>query len=123
VCLQGANPEFIENTENFPSAKVKYELLAECDGYISAMDAEKIGLAAAELGAGRKTKEDSIDFAAGIILKRKTGDKIKRGEPIATLYTNDKDRLSLATKLFKSALTISNEETANEPLIFKIIRE
>ena len=123
VCLQGANPEFIENTENFPSAKVKYELLAECDGYISAMDAEKIGLAAAELGAGRKTKEDSIDFVAGIILKRKTGDKIKRGEPIATLYTSDKDRLPLATKLFKSALKLSRKETKKEPLIFKIIRE
>ena len=102
---------------------MKYELLAECDGYISAMDAEKIGLAAAELGAGRKTKEDSIDFAAGIILKRKTGDKIKRGEPIATLCTNDKDRLPLATKLFKSALTLSSKETKKEPLIFKIIRE
>jgi len=71
-----------------PKAKYHIEVKANEDGYVSHIEAEKIGIAAMLLGAGRKTKEDSIDFAAGITLNKKVGDKVKVGEAICTLHTN-----------------------------------
>ncbi len=123
VSLQGANLEYVENTDKLPSASVAYEIKAESDGYLKAMDAEKIGLSAAELGAGRKTKDDTIDFSAGILLKRKTGDSVKSGDVIATLRTNKKESLNLAKKLFQEACEFSCEAPGKEPLIYKMIRE
>jgi pyrimidine-nucleoside phosphorylase len=123
ISLQGAKLEFAENPEKLAKASIVQEVLAESDGYIKSMDAEKIGLAAAELGAGRKTKDDEIDFSAGILLKRKTGDKIKKGDVIATLHTNRHASLTLAKELFFTSFEIASDMPQEEPLIYKMIRE
>ena len=85
------------------------------------MDTEKIGISAMELGAGRKTKDDEIDFSAGIILNKKTGDKVKAGDKIATLYTNNKDSFPLASEIFKSAIFYSECEIDAGKLIYNTI--
>lgn len=90
ISAQGGDVSFIENTDKFPKAESVYDVLADSDGYISSMDTEKIGLASVILGAGRENKEASIDFSAGIMLYKKTGDKISKGEKLATLVTNNK---------------------------------
>ncbi len=123
VIAQGAKPEYVKNTDKIPKAKIAYEVKAESDGYISAMDAEKIGISAMELGAGRKTKDDTIDFSAGIILSRKTGDSFKAGDVLATLYTNREESLAIAEALFKEAMEFSKEAPPVEPLIYKTVRE
>jgi pyrimidine-nucleoside phosphorylase len=123
VSAQGAELEYVESTDKIQKAKFIREVKATSDGYISAMDAEKIGLAAMELGAGRKTKNDEIDFSAGIVLSRKTGEGFKNGDLIATLYTNDEKSIPPAENLFKESLEFSSEAASAEPLIYKTIRE
>ena len=123
VSMQGAKLEYVNDTDKLQKAKFKHEILAISDGFIKEMDAEKIGLAAMELGAGRKTKDDTIDFAAGITLCRKTGEKVNKGEVIATLYTNREETLPYASELFLASLTISKEAPKSEKLIYKLIKE
>lgn len=99
----------------------EYPVLAPENGYIAAMDAEKIGVSAMLLGAGRAKKEDFIDFSAGICLHKKTGDRIAAGEPIATLYTATARDFALAEEKFLQALTLSGEKPHLQPLVLKRI--
>lgn len=114
---QGGDVSVIDNTQLFPKAKYKHEIKSIHDGYICRMDAEKIGLSSCELGAGRKTKTDVIDLSAGLILSKKTGDEVKRGEVMATLYTNREETLKQAEKIFISALEFSKEKPEEKELI------
>ena len=116
---QGGNKEYILNTDLFPKAKEIYEIKADKDGYISHMDALKIGICAMQLGAGRKTKEDEIDPSVGVVLNKKLGDKVLKGDVLAYLHQNMK--IDSAIKLIKEAYTITNEPS-NEKLILDIIR-
>ncbi|MBQ7399305.1 MAG: thymidine phosphorylase [Clostridia bacterium] len=117
IALQGGDVSVIDNTELFPAAKYAYEIKADTDGYISHMNAEKIGLCSCELGAGRKTKTDIIDLSAGLVLSKKTGDFVKCGEEIARLYTNKEDSLAKAEEVFMSALEFSERKPEAAELI------
>ena len=119
---QGGNPEWIYDISHFPRAGYKSEIVAEADGYISSVDAEKIGVASLLLGAGRNTKDDVLDFSAGIILNKKTGDKIEKGELLATLYANDSSKFASASEKFKEALTFSSEPVAEQTLIYSVVK-
>ncbi len=122
ISHQGGNEKWIENPENFPKAEYSEDIMAEKDCYISSMNAEEIGVASVILGAGREKKDDIIDFTAGIILNKKTGDKVTKGDIIATLYTNNKNSLTSAKEKFLSAIEFSNEKPEKIPLIYKIVR-
>ena len=122
ISHQGGNVDWIENPDNFPKAEFKEDIISEKDCYISSMNAEEIGVASVILGAGREKKEDSIDFSAGIVLNKKTGDKVAKGDTIATLYTNNKDSLKTAKEKFLSAIEFSNEKPTVIPLIYKIVK-
>ena len=122
VSSQGGKREWIENTELFPKAKYSFEIKAEKDGYISKMDAESIGIASVILGAGRETKEDTIDMSAGIVLNKKTGDKVEKGDTLATLYSCSEKSFNSSKEKFLSALAFSENPIKEEPLIFEIIR-
>ena len=104
---QGGDVSVIDDTDKFPKAKYEYKVTVTCDGFISHMDAEKIGLASCELGAGRKTKTDVIDLSSGLVLCKKTGDEVKKGDVIATLYTNNENLLSKAEEILLSSLEFS----------------
>ncbi len=121
ISRQGGDVSLIENPDLFDKAKYELDVLAEADGYVGRMDTEKIGISAMELGAGRKTKDGEIDFSAGIMLSKKTGDKVLYGEKIATLYTNKKDSLALASEIFKSAVSYSKTEIDIGKLIYNTI--
>ena len=86
------------------------------------MNTERIGSAAVTLGAGRVTKTDEIDYTAGIKIMRKTGDYVTQGEILATLHSNNEDTLASAEKIYREALTHSDEAIAMSPLIYKIVR-
>ena len=119
---QGGNPEWIYDISHFPRAGYKSEVVAEADGYISSMDAEKIGVASLLLGAGRNTKDDVLDFSAGIILNKKTGDKVEKGELLATLYASDSSKFASASEKLKEALTFSSEPVAEQTLIYSVVK-
>ncbi len=121
ISAQGGDVSFIDNPDKFISAKYKKELKCGTDGYISAMDAEKIGLAAMELGAGRKTKDSEIDYSAGIILAKKTGDKVNAGDTLATLYSSKYELIKEAEEALLDAYKFSDKPREKEKLIYKIL--
>ncbi len=122
VSAQGGDENYIYDTSLFEKAKFTREIKAECDGFISHMNAETVGVACAKLGAGREKKGDDIDFTAGIMLRKKTGDKVSSGEVIARIYASDESRFSSAEETFLSAVEYSEEEPEKRSLIMgKII--
>ena len=122
ISAQGGNTDYIDNTDLFKKAEYSFDILAESDGYITSMDTEKIGLTSVILGAGRASKEDSIDFSAGIMIYKKTGEEIRKGEKIATLFTNNNASLDDAVKMYNSLISVSSKKPETKPLIYKIIR-
>lgn len=117
VEAQGGDVGYIRNPERLPKARVSYTLQAPQAGYIAAMDAEAIGRVCVLLGAGRQTKEDAIDPAAGILLSKKTGDFVNAGEPLATLLCEDEALLKEAERAFLTALRFSDTPPEAIPLI------
>lgn len=107
VNAQGGNSEYVYDTALFEKAEFTREIRAEMDGYISHMNAETVGVACAKLGAGREKKGDTIDFTAGIMLIKKTGDKVSQGDIIAEMYTSAQSKLDDAEKTFLSAIEYS----------------
>lgn len=85
------------------------------------MDAERIGAVSSVLGAGREKKGDAIDHSAGIVLFKKTGEYVKRGETIAERHTSDRMRVPEAETIFLSALAFSTEEPEPQRLIYDVI--
>ena len=122
IAAQGGDTSVLDDTDLFPKAAFTYEVRAPKGGRIRKMNAEDIGKAAAILGAGRISKEDPIDHAAGIVLAKKTGDSVKKGDVIATLFTNDEASVAQAEERFLSALEIGRGDVPEEKLILKIIR-
>ena len=118
VKAQGGDESVIADPSNFGSAKIVREVKAPWDGYIVSMDSEGIGVASQILGAGRETLEDTIDYLAGIILNKKTGDKVSKGDIIARLYTNDESKIEASLKRFLSSVVIGDNEPESKPLIF-----
>ena len=118
VLAQGGNIEVLQNTDLFDKAKYTYDIIANESGYIEKMNAQEIGNCAMILGAGRKTKESIIDFSAGIVLRAKTGDKVEKGDVLATLYTNDEGSISQAREKFLSAITFSLQKISKSELIY-----
>lgn len=121
ISAQGGDTDCIDDTSNFETADYCMEIKADTAGFISAMDCEKIGTAAAVLGAGRLKKDDKIDLTAGIKLAVKTGDYVSFGESLATLYGNDKDRLKSAVEIYRSSVKIG-AAPKKEPLIYKTVK-
>lgn len=118
VKAQGGNEELILDTDKFKKAAFERELISDKDGYITFMNTEQCGIASSMLGAGRETKESAIDYAAGIILHKKTGDAVKKGEVIAKLYAEREELFERAKDTLKAAVTIEAEPAGNEPLIY-----
>ena len=122
VKAQGGNEKWLDDTDLFPKAEYEYEVKSERNGYISHTDAEKVGIASVILGAGREKKGDDIDYSAGIILKKKTGDKIEKGQTIAVLYTNKKDSIEQAKNEFLSSISFSDSPIERAKLIYSVIK-
>ena len=122
IAAQGGDASVLEDFSKLPQASTVHEILAPQDGWISRMDTQKVGEASSILGAGRMTKEDTIDFAAGIVLSKKTGDFAKKGDVLARLYTNKREAIAESEAMFLRALCWSEEQPAPETLIFDIIR-
>lgn len=122
ISAQGGNANVVDDYSLFKQPKYTAEIFSECDGYIEHTDAEKIGIASVILGAGREKKGDPIDPSAGIVLKKKTGDYVKKGEPLAVFYTDDEGKIEGAKQELLDAFTFGDERTQPQKLIYKIIK-
>ena len=122
IAAQGGDVRYAEDPSLFPAAAFSCEVIAEESGYLAAMDTEAIGNAACNLGAGRKTKADVLDMSAGIILEAKIGDKVKKGDVLATLYSEKEETLDGAAALYAGALSFSKNKVARPVLVHRIIR-
>ena len=118
VKAQGGDVKLIEDTANFVKSKYSHSVKSAQRGYICKADTEGYGLASLALGAGRNTIEDEIDYSAGIILKKKTGDFVEEGEEIAMLYSNDKSSFEKAEKMLIEATEIQKSKPKDEPLVY-----
>lgn len=118
VKAQGGDDSVIRNTELFEKAKVSHEVLAPTTGYINHMDTEACGIASSLLGAGRETKESVIDYAAGIILKKKTGDYVEAGESIATMYAEKESLFDAAEQRYLAGIIIKDTAPDDKPLVY-----
>ena len=94
VECQGGDISYIEDTSKFKTAKYKYELISQKDGIIKDLNAEQIGNIVCFLGGGRIKKEDEIDYDVGIILNKKVGDYVKKGDLLCTIFANSKEKLA-----------------------------
>lgn len=117
VKAQGGDESYIKDESKFPLAKYKYEIKAEKDGYISLLEAEKIGNASCLLGAGRSVKDDKIDMLAGIVLSVKVGDKISKNDTVMTLYSSSEEKIKNALSTALSSIKISDKKVKEQNVI------
>ncbi len=121
VEAQGGNPDFVDNTDLFKKPSIIEPLLSEKAGYVEGIKADDIGKAALVLGAGRETKESEIDLSVGIILKKKIGDYIEKGEPIAMMYAKDEKEQKQAEEMVLNAYHIVDHKVEPKKLIKGIV--
>lgn len=110
IDAQDGDSRVIDDESLLAIGKFTYDVTAPQDGYITHMNTEQCGIASVMLGAGRTVKDGPIDYSAGILMHKKTGDSVTVGECIATLYASDESLLSNATKTYLEAITFG--ETA-----------
>lgn len=121
ITEQGGDAKVISQPEFLPKAAVMVPIKAEQDGWIQHMDTEKCGIASSLLGAGRETKDSEIDYGAGIILCKKTGDKVNCGDVLAEFYTSDEKLVENASAVFKEAVCIGDAAPQEALLIYERI--
>lgn len=117
---QGGNPEIVKNPDLLPKAAHQFEVKSAATGFVTKMEADEIGVAAMLLGAGRATKEDDIDLAVGIVLKKKIGDSVNAGETIAVIHSNTENVFQTENLLLKH-IHISKHATERPQLIYKVM--
>lgn len=121
VRTQGGDESYVFNPEKLKISEKTYEIKAEKDGYIVRSDAEGYGTAALMLGAGRNKKDDNIDKGAGIVLLKKTGDKVKKGDIVARLYSSDENKFGEAVGKFNESTEIGLNPPSDRETVLKRI--
>lgn len=121
VVLQDGDPSVIDNSELFEIAPLTHKVKATKEGYVYELNAESVGVSSLLTGAGRHTKDDELDYGAGIILEKKIGDYVKVGDVLATLYSSDEDKFEKAEEELQSAYAIKAEKPEKASIIHKII--
>ena len=118
---QGGDSRVLDDYSLFKEAKIKLDVVSGKEGYIRRIDTQKIGKASMILGAGRETKLSLIDHSAGIILNKKTGDKVSKGEVLATLYTDKEEELEQAKAVLEEAYEYTDIKPTEEKLILAYV--
>lgn len=115
VQAQGGDVQALKNP-SFWNPQYKLEVQSDKSGYVEIFDSLTFGIVAMKLGAGRKTKEDSIDFEAGITINKKTNEKVEKGDVLFTLYSSSKIDLSIIQEL-KNGYRINQDQVENQVIL------
>ncbi|MBC1585023.1 pyrimidine-nucleoside phosphorylase [Listeria seeligeri] len=118
---QGGDASIVDHPEKLPQAKFQVEVPAKTSGFVSKIIADEIGIAAMILGAGRATKEDEINLAVGLMLRKKVGDSVKAGESLVTIFADQENVENVKAKIYEN-IEISDQAVA-PTLIHKVITE
>ena len=118
---QGGNPQVLDKFELLPNATGAREITSPRAGFVSAINAEDVGRAAAIIGAGRETKDDTIDPAVGVILEVKVGEKVEAGSVLCRLYYTGEGRLEEAAEVIEDAFRISSHPPEERELILEVV--
>jgi pyrimidine-nucleoside phosphorylase len=122
VVEQGGDPEAIDDPRRLPQAQHRVPITSPASGFVDAIQCEQVGIASLVLGGGREKKEDLIDPAVGLVLRKKVGDPVQKGEVFCTVYYNSDARLSSAHNLLQQAYRIAEKPPAvRRPLIHRVI--
>ncbi|RJR10465.1 pyrimidine-nucleoside phosphorylase [Candidatus Parcubacteria bacterium] len=121
ITKQGGDCRVIDNYSLFGNSRSEYEVISEYDGYIEHIKTDSLGLASMMLGAGRETRESKIDHSAGILLNKKTGMKVFKGEILARIYTNRAEKLRDAERVLKESFGFSDTKPAARPSILAYV--
>ncbi|WP_394896154.1 pyrimidine-nucleoside phosphorylase, partial [Clostridium baratii] len=119
---QGGDSSYVDDVSKFPQAKYIIEVKSNKSGYINKINAERLGLIAMELGAGRATKESIIDLAVGIKILKKRGDKVGKEDVLGYIYANDLEKANKAKEDLLENIEIKNEKGKEVPLIYDIVK-
>ena len=122
VKAQGGDKKAVYNTELLPDASIVEELYAETDGFVTHIACDEVGIVSLILGGGRETKESVIDLSVGIVLCKKVGDEVKKGDVLALLHANDTKKLSVAKERLYKSYSFSEKTVEKKPLIKGIIK-
>ena len=122
VEAQGGNKNMVYEPELLPKAAIISTLYAPCDGYIDAIACDEVGICSLILGGGRETKESKIDLSVGIVLQKKVGDYVRKGEPLAVIHANDEEKKKICEERLLAAYRISNEKKDEGPVIRGLVR-
>jgi len=118
---QEGNIEMIDNPDLFKKAKLKIPVIAEEDGFVTSIKTDSIGIASMVLGAGREEKDATIELDVGIIIEKKIGDRVSKGDVIAWMYANDEKKAETAKKMIAEAYSIEEKEPLQSQLIISIV--
>jgi pyrimidine-nucleoside phosphorylase len=122
IQLQGGDEKIVDEPQRLPKARFHRDVLSQSTGYLTATNCEQLGIALAMLGGGREKKEDAIDHGVGLEFRKRIGDSIKKGEPLATIHYNADTKLVDATSLIASAYEVGPEPPRDTPpLIRRVI--
>jgi len=121
VEIQNGDIKYINDWKDLKRAKYSKAVKADISGYVSKINAYKFGLASIELGCGRKKVSDKIDYLAGIILNKKSGNRVEKGDILYTLFAEDEAKILHAEKHLNKAFDITNKASENRKLILDII--
>ena len=123
VRLQGGDVRVVDDPIYLPQAKHKLDVSGPATGLVTAIACEAVGTACVILGGGREKKEDSVDPAVGVVLHKKVGDRITRGEPLCTIHYNAESRAARAKQLLLQSYTIADApSTEKRPLVHRVIQ-
>lgn len=121
ITAQHGDARILERPDLLPAAKITRTISADSAGFIQRLDAEKTGIAAMMLGAGREKAEDEVDHGAGIVLSRKVGDPVRQGEPLAVFHAGSGHRISDAEEVFRSGIRIGGRPEKGRPVVLGVI--
>ena len=121
IAAQGGDISYIEE-DRFERAPCSREVRLTRDGYFTAADTERIGLASCLCGAGRMKKEDQPDLTAGLVMQIAPSERVRAGQTAAVLYAASEEKLDAAEEMLRSALVITDEPKETPPLIADVVR-
>jgi thymidine phosphorylase len=118
---QGGDPRIVENDARLPMAPHRTTVTAERSGFVTELDAEKIGIAAMRLGAGRAKADDAVDHAVGVVVRAPVGERVAAGATVLEVHYRDDRTLVSALPLLREAIGIGDQEPTNRQLIIEEI--
>lgn len=122
VEAQGGDASAVYHPEKLPKASIVQPVLSEQEGYIRHIECDEIGICSLILGGGRETKESAVDLSVGLVLQKKVGDYVRKGDTLAILHANDAEKAENAAKRFQAAYTITSEAVERAPFIKRILK-